>query len=193
MRCCLCWLLLALPAIAPAEVYRYRDASGTLMFSDRAPHDGAAPLSQNSINRMPATVAAPPPVATAARTEQRSPYQQVSILLPAPNAAHLDPSGDLRVEASSEPALLPNHSYRLLLDGQTRPAGLQLRNLDRGSHRLAIQIVDANDRVLAASAEQWVHIQRPSLIHKRRQRPCQATAEHRQRPECQSRNLPSHQ
>ena len=194
MRQCLGWLLLTLPAIAQAEVYSYRDAGGTPMFSDRAPHEGAQPLIQNPINRMPATVTlAIPSDPAAARTEQRSPYQQVAILFPAADAAHPDPTGDLRVEASSEPALLPGHSYRLLLDGQAWPAGLQLHNLDRGSHRLAVQIVDATGRVLAGSAEQVVHIQRPSLIHKRRRQPCEATAEHRQRPECQPRQLPAHQ
>ena len=194
MRHYLCWLLLTLPGIAPAEVYSHRDASGTPMFSDRAPHDGAQPLSQNPINRMPATVPPTTPrVATMARTEQRPAYQQVAILFPAADAAHSDPTGDLRVEASSVPALLPGHSYRLLLDGQTWPAGLELHNLDRGSHRLTVQIVDATGRVLAGSAEQVVHIQRPSLIHKRRRRPCEATAEHRQRPECQPSQLPSHQ
>ena len=191
MRHCLCWLLLAWPGIVPAEVYGYRDASGTPMFTDRAPHDGAQPLTESPINRMPATVTSPSlPVPAPPRTEQRSPYQRVSILFPAPDAVHPEPSGDLRVAVGSEPALLPDHRYRLLLDGQAQPTGLQLRNLDRGSHRLAVEIVDQEGRILVASAEQAVHIQRPSLLHKRRLRPCQPNTKDDQRPECQQNTLP---
>lgn len=127
------------------------------------------------------------------RATQRSPYLRLMIQFPAADAAHPDPSGDLRVEVISEPLLLPGHAYRLLLDGQAQPSGLQLHNLDRGSHRLAVEIVDDTGRVLAASGEQWVHIQRPSLIHKRRLRPCQPSTENGQRPECQPRHRPPHQ
>lgn len=185
------WLLALLPGITLAQVYSYRDASGALMFSDRPPHDGAQPLAPRPINRMPALSAPAAPTTTPnlVRTQQRSPYRHLAILSPRPDAAHPDVSGDLRVELGSEPPLLPGHAYRLMLDGQPQ-SGLQLRNLDRGSHQLVAQIIDETERVLAASAEQIVHIQRPSLINKRRLRPCAADGEDRERPECDPRHLP---
>ena len=183
-------LLLICPTVAVGEIYVYRDAHGMPHFSDR-PRDGAPPLKQPPINRLPAiALPAATPIPAQARTEQHSPYRRVTIRVPAPDAAHPDPSGDLRVEADSEPAKLSSHHYRLRLNGQPQAAGLQLHNLDRGSHRLAVEIIDSEGRVLAASVEQTIHIQRPSLLHKRRPRPCKANAEDVQRPECQ---LPAHQ
>ncbi|MNJ63900.1 hypothetical protein D3C77_598280 [compost metagenome] len=90
--------------------------------------------------------------------------------------------------AGSEPPLRPGHAYQLLLDGQPLSAagagpGFQLRNVDRGSHRLAVEILDAHGHSLIRSAEQSVHIHRPSLAQKRRIRPCQRE-DYGRRPEC---------
>ena len=61
-------------------------------------------------------------------------------------------NGSFSVQVELQPSLRPGHRLRLLLDGQ--PYGqagqgpeLQLVNIDRGQHRLAVQVL-AGDKVL---------------------------------------------
>ncbi|GAB3380111.1 hypothetical protein GCM10027514_19190 [Azotobacter armeniacus] len=75
--------------------------------------------------------------------------------------------GALTVTAASAPGLYPGHRYRLRLDGAAAgPDGLQavfaLNGLERGSHRLVVEILDADGRTLEHSPEQAVHLKPPS-------------------------------
>ncbi len=58
-----------------------------------------------------------------------------------------------------------------------------LSNIDRGTHQLAVEILDEQDRIVERTANQPFHMQRMSLAQKRRIKPC-ATADYGQRPEC---------
>ena len=58
------------------------------------------------------------PAAPAAVSKMAIHYQLLRILVPEPDAVLNDGTGDLIVSATSEPALLPAHNYRLILDGK---------------------------------------------------------------------------
>lgn len=188
-------LLFSLPL--SAQVYTHVDAEGNRVFSDRPWHDQSQSVVLPPINRLPSAppVEAQPRSAAQAGHDRAQSYRFVRILQPAADATYRDGAGDLGVVASSEPALHPGHAYQLLFDGQ--PLGsagakphFQLHNVDRGSHRLAVEIVDANGTSLIRSAEQIVHMQRPSLAQKRRVRPCQRD-DYGHRPECPLRDKPA--
>ena len=163
-------LLLACALPASAEIYRSTDAQGNPVFSDR-PLPGASRVELPADNRMdsPQTTAAPTP--GSAEPEGAPAYQQLWISQPAPDANLRSNDGSLSVSLSSQPALQPGHRYRLLLDGQAQGSStspqFRLHNLDRGSHSLAAEIVDADGRVLARSPSQSVHLQRHSVQHTR--------------------------
>jgi hypothetical protein len=182
-------LLTALPAAA--QVYTYIDSEGNRVFTDQ-PHKGAKRVDLPPSNRISSPASTPP-----ARTVKKPPkapqvqqisYQMLRILVPLPDAAVREESGELIVTVTSEPALQEGNFYRLLLDGEavTQPSRspvFALKNVDRGSHKLAVEILAADGYVLERTAPQPFHMQRISLSQKRRQNPC-TTENYGVRPEC---------
>lgn len=174
-------MLLSLPLAA--EVYTYLDAEGNRVFTDKPMVNNAqrvqmAPTNALSSEGLQHTrVLSPPPEAPVR-------YQLLRILVPEPDATIRDPAGSLIVTLNSEPGLMEGHRYRLLLDGQAvageaerSPAGrspvFPLSNLDRGTHQLAAEILDAEGRILERTPSQPFHVKRQTLADKRRVNPCQ--------------------
>src|SRR5690606_2109150 len=69
------------------------------------------------------------------------------------------------------------HLYRITLDGS--PVGeastsplQQLHNIDRGSHRLQVEIVDAQGKTIQHSPPHTFHMMRTSLAQRRMVNPC---------------------
>lgn len=188
----LCLLLLSLPAAA--QVYTYIDAEGNRVFTDQPRQGNAERIELAPSNGMPSVpAAAPPPPASASAREPA--YQVLRILIPEPDASIRDSAGNLIVTASSEPALHEDHSYRLLLNGQpTGEAGrspvFELNNIDRGTHQLAVEIIDSQGRTLERTPSQPLHMLRISLAQKRLVRPCKKT-DYGVRPECPLKDKPA--
>jgi hypothetical protein len=187
-----CLMLCALPAAA--QVYTYIDGEGNRVFTDSPKSSNSqrielAPSNSMAAPESPAPVMAsePPPV------ELR--YSLLRILVPQPDASIRDGAGELIVSVSSEPGLFPQHRYRLLLDGQvmgepgTSPV-FPLHNIDRGSHQLAVEIIDAQGRIIERTPSQPFHMLRISLAQKRQVRPCQKS-EFGVRPECPLKDKPA--
>lgn len=142
-------LLIALPAAA--QIYKYTDASGNTAYSNQPP-DGvkAQPVELpplNSIERQ----APPAPAAEASNREQpRDAYEVLELTgLPTDEALRAN-NGTFTVSVMIKPRLQAPHLLRLLLDDQ--PYGqssnvpiLQLVNIDRGEHRLAVQVIDGEN------------------------------------------------
>jgi hypothetical protein len=189
----LCLLLLGLPAVA--DVYTYIDSEGNRVFTDQprgnakkveiAPTNGMNQTAPPTV-RVPVPAAAPTPVAS---------YQLLRILVPEPDATVQEgSSGNLIVTLTSDPALMEGHNYQLLLDGNvvgtaSRSPVIPLSNLDRGTHQLAAQIIDAEGRILERTPSQPVHIVRTSLESKRRANPCEKE-DYGVRPECPLKDKP---
>ncbi|WP_137820506.1 DUF4124 domain-containing protein [Pseudomonas sp. 2FG] len=186
-------LLIGLPVAA--EVYTYIDSEGNRVFTDRPKPGNAKRIELAPSNGMSASPAPPPPAPVQAAPAAPPAYQLLRILVPEPDATIRDgASGDLIVTATSEPSLLAGHNYRLLLDGQTvgepsRSPVFPLSNLPRGTHQLAVEILDGNGRTLERTPTQPVHVLRISLEQKRRVKPCQKD-EYGVRPECPLKDKP---
>jgi len=187
-------LLLALLALAlpvRAEVYTYLDRDGNRVFTDRPAAGNAQRLEMAPSNAMPAP---PTPVQRLSPPPVLPPYYTLlRIIVPEPDVTLTNGTGDVIVTASSEPGLQPGHAYRLQLDG--KPAGegrspvFPLTNLDRGTHTLAVEILDAQGRILERTPSQPLHVQKVSLEQKRRVRPCQK-GDYGVRPECPLKDKP---
>ena len=159
---------LALPA--SAQIYSYIDASGNKVFTNQPP-DGinAAPVELPPMNTMdPPEVSAPAQVADAVPVDGQSlPYSQLQLTnLPTDEALRSN-NGTFTVSASLQPALRPGDSLQLLLDGQpygapTNVPLLQLTEVDRGEHTLAVQ-VKTGDQVVQQSAPVSFTVQRVAL------------------------------
>lgn len=189
-------LVIMLPAQAFAEVYTYKDAQGNRVFTDQ-PHKNAKrveilPSNSASGSPPPRTVQKSAPVKEKPRPIFR--YDLLRVLVPEPDATVRSTEGELIVTITSDPALQPGHSYQLLLDGKPvaqagRSPVFPLKDIDRGTHQVAAQILDERGRVLEKTPNQPFHMLRITLAQKRLTRPCQIP-EYGVRPECPLKDKP---
>lgn len=191
---CLILCLLALPA--SAEVFTYIDAQGNRVYTDQ-PRGNAKRVPIATGNRMSATPTAAVPSSTAKNITKPPPfhYDMLRVLVPEPDATIRSSAGELIVSITSEPGLQQGHRYRLLLDGQpTGEPGLSpvfpLNNIDRGSHNLSAEILDADGRTVERTANQPFHMLRISLAQKRQVKPC-GKDDYGVRPECPLKDKPA--
>ncbi|HZX17891.1 MAG TPA: DUF4124 domain-containing protein [Pseudomonas sp.] len=184
-------MLLALPAVA--QVYTYIDAEGNRVFTDKPRSGDAERVELAPSNSMPTIQTQTAPV-TEAPPEPSQRYSLLRVLVPQPDATIRDSAGNLIVSVNSEPKLFPQHSYRLLLDGvQVGEAGsspvFPLENIDRGTHQLAVEIIDQQGRIIERTPTQPFHMLRISLAQKRMVNPCKK-ADYGVRPECPLKDKP---
>lgn len=192
------WLIAALAMTAlhaSAEVFTYIDAQGNRVYTDQ-PRGNAKRVPLTTSNRMPATPTAAAPMTTAKKSPEQPPfhYDMLRVLVPEPDATIRSSAGELIVSITSEPGLQKGHLYRLLLDGKaTGEPGVSpvfpLSNIDRGSHSLSIEILDAQGRTIERTANQPFHMLRISLAQKRQVKPC-VTEDYGVRPECPLKDKP---
>ena len=160
-------LLIALPAVA--QIYKYTDANGNMVYSDHSP-DGvhAQPVELPPLNRVePQAPSAPPAPETDNREPARNAYDILELAgLPTEEALRAN-NGTFTVNVLIKPRLRPPHQLRLVLDDEPygQPSNvpiLQLVNVDRGEHRLAVQVIDGQT-VIQQSAPVPLSVQR---VHK---------------------------
>jgi len=140
-------LLIALPAAA--QIYKYTDANGNTAYSNQPP-DGvqAQPVELPPLNRVEPQAPSAPQAPTAEQPQPpRNAYEILELAgLPSDEALRAN-NGTFTVNVLIKPRLQPPHQLRLLLDDQPygQPSNvpvLQLVNIDRGEHRLAVQVID---------------------------------------------------
>jgi len=172
MRTALFSLLLILSVPALAQIYKYTDDKGNTVFTNQPPEGVAADEVKlppaNTVNIK--TPDMPPPLADDRQDEQRQPYRSLSIGgIPDDEALRAN-NGTFTVTAQLDPPLLQGHQVRFLLDGIPQaPASpstsLQLNNVDRGTHRLEVEVL-SGERVLQRAMEtftvQRVHTSSPA-------------------------------
>ena len=187
-------LLLVAACPALAQVYTYIDAEGNRVFTDQPKAGNAKHVQMAPTNGMAQTTPRGPAEKAAPAAVVPPSYQLLRILVPEPDAVLNDGTGDIIVSATSEPALLPAHNYRLIVDGQ--PAGeparspvFPLQGLARGTHQLAVEILDAEGRTLERTPSQPLHVRLTSLEQKRNARPCKLK-DYGVRPECPLKDKP---
>jgi hypothetical protein len=160
-------LLIALPAAA--QIYKYTDAQGNTAYSNQPP-DGVTvqPVELPPINRVEPQSTQAPPTPTHAQDQPTIAYNVLELTgLPTTEALRAN-NGTFTVTVLIEPRLQDSHLLRLLLDGQ--PYGqpgdvpiLQLVNIDRGLHSLAVQVV-SGETIVQQSPTVTFTLQR---VHKR--------------------------
>lgn len=163
------------PALAAAGVYKWVDPDGTVHFSD-TPQPGAEEVHvppPQMYTPAPYAPITPRPEAPAAQAE----YTQLAITAPEAEASIWDNTGAIPVSFSLKPALKADRGHRLvvLVDGQAQEpvkgTSTTLENVERGSHTLQGQIVDAAGKVLVSSSAITVHLHRQSVLGPNRARP----------------------
>lgn len=192
-------LLLCVAQIASAAIYTYIDDNGERVYTDKPPqHQRVETVQMAPINQLPAVPAAqvinPPPVYQDDTTNPALHYQVLRILSPEPNATIRANDRQMIVMISSEPALLEGHRYRVLVDGEpaaqaSRSPVFPLSQIERGTHKLAVEIINQQGAVLERTPAQPFHFRQTTLNDKRRVRPCEKD-DYGVRPECSLKDKP---
>lgn len=168
-------MLVGLPALAAAGVYKWVDADGNVHFSD-TPQPGAEevhlpPAQTYTPAPLPPITPRPEPPAAPAD------YTRFELTAPAPDASLWENTGTVPVSFAIEPPLKAGRGHKLevLLDGQVRAtvttSNATLENVDRGTHSLQGRIVDASGKVLSSTSAVTVHVHRQSVLLPNRARP----------------------
>lgn len=188
-------LLLLLAPLAQAQIYSSVDANGTRVFTDHPVDTNAKPVQLSPTNQIQAPSEAlpyrvlrpePEPVATI--------DYDIQILSPADDQSIQDGSGTLSISLSSEPALQEGHWYQALLNNKpfgapSQQPSLILAHVDRGTHRLQVEIRNQQGQRQAISAPQTVHMRRISLSDRKRMNPC-TLEDYGRRLECPLKDKP---
>lgn len=189
-------LLLCVAQITSAAIYTYIDANGERVFTDKPPkNQRTETIDIAPSNQMSAPpVIKPPPVYQADPQPLAVQYQVLRILVPEPDATIRANDRQLIVTVNSEPGLLDGHHYRLFLDGKpvgepSRSPVFPLSEVDRGTHQLAVEIINAQGAVLERTPSQPFHLRQITLSDKRRVRPC-VKDDYGVRPECPLKDKP---
>ncbi|MDP3845769.1 MAG: DUF4124 domain-containing protein [Pseudomonas sp.] len=165
MRPLLACLLLALSLPAAAEIYSYTDANGNKVFTNEPPQGSNAELVQlpptNSVAAQPTTTNNN---ATPNSSSTDAPFSVLQLTnLPTDEAMRAN-NGTFSVGVNSVPHLAASQQVQLVLDGQPYGAvssnpPLQLSNIERGDHTLAVQVLSGG-RVVQQSDAVTFSVQR---------------------------------
>jgi hypothetical protein len=158
MRSLLIFLLLFFACPVMAQIYKYTDADGNTAYSNQPP-DGvkAQPVELPPLNRVEPQAPSAPPVEGTSREQPLSAYEVLELTnLPTTEALRAN-NGTFTVNVLIKPRLQGPHLFRLLLDDQPygQPSNvpiLQLVNIDRGTHSLAVQVIDGENIVQQSPA-----------------------------------------
>ncbi len=162
-------------ATAETRIYKTKDANGNVIFTDVPPlNDGkpADPVVLKETNNWDgpgtdkATTRTPWIVDEKGdeTTDVFVPYSTLGIVSPAHDASVRENSGHVTVTVSILPPLFANQQLRLLMDGKAMGQGsgpsFPLENVDRGTHSLLLEVVDATGKSLQQSPVTTFHLQR---------------------------------
>lgn len=154
----------ALITSANAGVYKRVNPDGSIEFTDMPEEVG-----EKSIEVAPPSSYSPPPLPkpaapTAAAKKTAVSYESVAISSPAHDSTIRDNEGNISISVTSKPGLQTGHSFILMLDGKEVGKGpqstFQLKNIDRGSHNLSVQVINGAGKIMVQSKPVTVHLHR---------------------------------
>jgi len=166
-------LALLFVAAAPAEIYKWVDAQGNVHYGDE-PGPGARPvrdlpeLSTYAPRPLPEAVIEEeqqPPDAAAGEEAAHPGYRMLRIISPEPEATVRSAPGDVSIFVALDPTLREGDHLKVILDGKLLPERygstvIQLKNVDRGAHQVAVAVYDETGRKLKESEHHVFYLHR---------------------------------
>ena len=163
---------IALSGATQAQIYKYRDKDGNVVFSDTPPA-GNAPEQVEQVELGKTNTTAPPPSVPALEskvktaTPEQVSYQTV-ITSPADGSTIPMGPGNFAVTANFTPTLGAGERAQLMLDGTAvgepqRGTAWSLSNVFRGEHKLVVQRLGRDGKTIDSSQPVTVYVMRPSI------------------------------
>jgi hypothetical protein len=176
MRTLLLVILLLLPQLGSAQIYKSTDAEGNTSYSDTPPASGPSEqVELRETNSTPAPEMVAPAAANTIATEETDEDADYSVSISTPANETTIPMGpgNFSITATVEPALGQGDLLQLHMDGS--PSGKPqssnnwtLTNVFRGAHDLKVVVVSDKNDPLAESEPVRVYVLRPSTNFKNR-------------------------
>ncbi|MGX5221153.1 DUF4124 domain-containing protein [Pseudomonas segetis] len=155
MRTLVACLILAAALPASAQIYKYTDANGNTVFTNEPPQGvdtETIELPKTNTVEMQTPKQPTSEASDNAPAQVQASYQVLELTGLPDEAALRANNGTFSVGVNIQPRLSPAHRLQLLLDGQPygEPSNvprLQLNNVDRGEHSLAVQVISTSGTV----------------------------------------------
>ena len=176
MRLILAVLALSVTASAAAAVYKWVQPDGSVIYSDRAPVENAAPTDLPALQEI--KMPPPPPPSTDTTTNNNQPqqtqneeYTKLTIAEPADNSTFRNNAGKVNVKLELEPALQEGDMVAIILDGkdigQGKSTTVALNNVNRGSHTLQAVVKNAQGSTMISTTPITFTLLRTSLLQRK--------------------------
>lgn len=168
------WLVIFVTLAVQADIYRSIDREGNVTFTDEP--DAKAEIIEleesMTYEALPIPVAVPVENVSSPSETSKQPKYNISIMSPEQNQSLWEGGGIFTATVSVQPGLNANRADQLQfkLDGKA-VSGAQselshaFQSIERGSHILAVSIVDKNGKVLKTSKSILFHIHRNSVVN----------------------------
>jgi Domain of unknown function (DUF4124) len=162
-------LLMTIPVLA-ATVWKWRDASGVVHYSDQ-PVPGAEQVSIQSSSTF-----SPAPIQSRATSSQSSSapaavaYTNVEIWKPSAEETVANTAGLVGVAVRVEPELAAGHRLALYMDGRLvagfpeQGSEYEMPEVDRGAHTLVLVVINAQGKQVVTSSPVQFFVRQPSVL-----------------------------
>jgi len=160
------------PLNASAEIYRWVDAGGNVVYGDTPPKTSSAKKVALPILTVADSFTPPPPTAVG-QPEQKpedSPnnYTRFKVSSPEANGSVFANDGNLTVTLDIEPALTGGDSIKLYLDSKQVADGVgtsfPLSNIERGSHTVFAVVSNSAGDIVQNTETVMFQVQRASIL-----------------------------
>jgi hypothetical protein len=161
-------LALCVGALAQGSVYKRVNPDGSVEYSDQ-PIQGAEVMKvpKGSTFTMPETPTSGTTPAESTPEESSVNYDSLEITRPTNDESIRSNEGKVTALARVVPELASSHRFRWSMDGEiiqdVNSPELRLNNIDRGSHTLQAEIIDAEGKVIISSETITFHLMRYSI------------------------------
>ncbi len=162
-------LLMILPGLSFAEIYKSTDRDGNVTYTDIPPEQYAEELELPEIN-----ITHPPPVSVEPKSQKpqsklgQNKYHSLDIVQPSNDEVIRDNAGNIVLAVRLSPRLFSNRGDKLYIemDGNVVNDGVgnsvSIRNVDRGTHTVSAYVMNENGTRLKSAQNVIFHLKRYS-------------------------------
>jgi len=147
---------------AQAELFKWKDADGNLIYSDQPPPGQGKEDTQIDKETLPQIITVPAPEtpsissSSSSASKEQAPerYQSLAIIEPVHDTAVRENSGKVKISVQVEPYIFVERGHILVIymDGNEVSRGDQttvvLDNVDRGTHTIKASILNRSGQVI---------------------------------------------
>ncbi len=159
---------------AQAALYKYTNENGEVVYSDKAPYEGAEELIPPKLQVTPAVKLKPKTKTKPEEKDKSTQYTSFQITSPTDQKSFHNSAGNISIELAIKPGLnIKAGDYiNILLDGKTirkKTSSLSenIQHIDRGTHQIKAELRNKSNKLIKSSNTVTIYIHRFSKLHKK--------------------------